>query len=140
MVWQAWLVSSLRSPSGLQLLHLGMAVILFVAAGACDVESVDGADSTQLAITATELALAWNDNANDEDGGRIERRTGMVGDFAFLRSVPANTSSYVDGVLEPDQTYCYRVQAFNAAGSSAFTSEECGTTMAPDGGSSGAPD
>ena len=79
---------------------------------------------------AATFQLQWADNSADEVGFHIERRLGN-GTFNFITSVGANITSYIDSGLADNTTYCYRVNAFNAAGSSAYTSEVCGTTPAP---------
>lgn len=74
--------------------------------------------------------LSWVDNSNDEDGFRIERRLGQTGTFAPTAGSPtvANVTTAVD--ITPDnQEYCYRVRAFNLAGSSNFSNIACGTPI-----------
>jgi hypothetical protein len=73
------------------------------------------------------LTLAWADNSTDENGFGIERKTGTNGAFAQIATVGANTNSYTDSGLIAGNTYCYRVNAFNAAGVSAYTNEACKT-------------
>jgi hypothetical protein len=90
---------------------------------ACD--AVDGEDSDEIGYTASTLTIAWDDNANDEDGYRLERKTGTGGSFALVGTLSANSSTFADVLLEPEQTYCYRVQAFNSAGASAWSNEAC---------------
>ena len=76
---------------------------------------------------AGELQLAWNDNSNNEDGFKIERKTGTNGTFAQIATVGANVTSYPDVGLADGVTYCYRLRAFNSAGDSAYTPEGCAT-------------
>lgn len=76
---------------------------------------------------AGRLQLTWTDNSNNEDGFKIQRKTGTTGTFAQIASVGANVASYTDSNLSEGQTFCYRVNAFNAAGESAFTPEACAT-------------
>jgi len=68
------------------------------------------------------VLLNWVDNANNEDGFKIERKTG-AGTFAEIVQVPANTTSYTDTPVTAGTTYSYRVRAFNAAGNSAYSNE-----------------
>jgi Divergent InlB B-repeat domain len=79
-------------------------------------------------IFAAELALSWTDNANNEDGFRIERKTGTGGTYVAIASLSANASSYIDNNLPGGTTFCYRVNAYNAVGSSGYSNEQCGTT------------
>jgi hypothetical protein len=75
-----------------------------------------------------DLTLNWTDNSNNEDGFNVERKLLQTGTFAPLGAVGANVTTFVDPV--PDgQLYCYRVNAFNAAGASPWSSEACGQTL-----------
>jgi hypothetical protein len=81
-------------------------------------------------VSAAQLTLSWTDASDNEDGFGIERRTGTNSTFARVASVSPNVSTYTDPNLASSTTYCYRVNAFNSAGSSAYTNEICGTTLA----------
>jgi len=71
---------------------------------------------TAEAISASEINLSWTDNSNNEDGFRIERRTGIE-DVRFF-TVGPNVQSYQDRGLNPGTRASYRVLAFNAGGDS----------------------
>lgn len=77
------------------------------------------------------LTLSWTDASSNEDGFRIERRTGTSGTYQVLASVGANSASYTDQNLANSTTYCYRVLAYNSAGNSPYSNENCATTPAP---------
>jgi hypothetical protein len=77
--------------------------------------------------SAGALQLAWNDNSNNEDGFKIERKTGTSGTFTEIATPGPNVTSYNDAGLTDGATYCYRVRAFNSAGNSAYTPEGCAT-------------
>jgi len=79
---------------------------------------------------AGQLSLSWIDNSTSEDGFNIERRLGSGTAFTQIATVGANVTSYIDNGLLNATTYCYRVQAFNAAGVSAYSNERCLTTTA----------
>ena len=81
-------------------------------------------------VVAAQLTLSWADNSTSEDGFNIERRPGSSTTFAQIATVAANATSYTDGALQNATMYCYRVQAFNTAGSSGYSNEQCGTTAA----------
>jgi hypothetical protein len=74
---------------------------------------------------AGELEATWMDNSSNEDGFKIERRTGTTQTYTQIAIVGANVTSYNDSGLVDGDTYCYRVLAFNAAGSSPYSNEAC---------------
>jgi Divergent InlB B-repeat domain len=78
---------------------------------------------------AAQLTLSWADNSTNEDGFRIERRTSS-GTYQQLTNVSSNVASFTDLNLTNSTTYCYRVLAFNPAGTSAYSNEGCATTPA----------
>ena len=79
---------------------------------------------------ASQLTLNWTDNSDNEDGFKIERKQGQTGTFTQISTVGAGTSSYTDSNLATETTYCYQVRAFNGAGDSAYSNEDCSTTPA----------
>jgi len=79
-------------------------------------------------VDAAQLTLTWTDNSDNEDGFRIERKTGTSGTFAQIATVGANVTSYIDSGLTSGSTFCYRLLAYNVAGDSAYSNEACGTT------------
>jgi hypothetical protein len=90
--------------------------------------SADFTVLTPIAAPA-QLTLTWQDNSNDEDNFAIERKTGTNGTYSQLASVAANVTSYSDAGVTSGITYCYRVQAVNSAGASAYTNEACKTVQ-----------
>jgi uncharacterized protein (TIGR02145 family) len=68
------------------------------------------------------IVLNWKDNASNEDGFEIQRKSGD-GDFLKISPMYANTTRYTDNVIEVDSTYTYRVRAYNSTGNSSFTNE-----------------
>lgn len=73
------------------------------------------------ALSFGRVSLSWKDNANNEDGFQIERRTGSTGTWQLIATVGANTKSYTDTSTARRTTYNYRVRAINAAGGSAYS-------------------
>ncbi len=61
------------------------------------------------------LTLSWTDNADNEVGYRVERRSG-AGSFEEVAVLDVNSESYTDSGL-PAGAYTYRVLAFNVVGS-----------------------
>jgi Divergent InlB B-repeat domain len=85
----------------------------------------------QAELFAAQLTLTWTDNAKNESGLRVERRIGNSGSYSALASLPPNTNTYVDKNLPVATTFCYRVNAYNAIGSSGYSNEACATTALP---------
>ena len=72
---------------------------------------------------ATPATIANMGNAANEVGFHIQRATGASGGtFAVIATVPANTTSYIDGSATAGTTYRYIVDAFNNKGTSANSS------------------
>lgn len=67
---------------------------------------------TNLLVTPTgadQVRLTWTDNASDETGYVIERKTGDT--FTKLSTINANMQAYDDVNLQIDRQYTYRVRA-----------------------------
>lgn len=83
--------------------------------------------------TATSLQVNFTDNATDETNILIERKTGTGGSYVSLGGFGALAGTgnwyWVNTGLLSRTTYCYRLKAINAAGSSAYSNEACGTTL-----------
>lgn len=80
-------------------------------------------------VSSAALTLSWTDNANNETGFRIERKTGAGGTYAEIATVGPNVTSYPDTGLTVNTTYYYRVRAYNALGSSAYCTETATSTQ-----------
>jgi subtilisin family serine protease len=80
------------------------------------------------AVSSTQINLTWRDNSSNENGFRIERRTGS-GDWARIGRVDANVTTFANTGLSAATTYVYRVMAVNAAGASAGSNEASATTL-----------
>lgn len=64
------------------------------------------------------VRISWTDNSNNEDGFRIERRSGDL-EWSSLDTLAANTVTYRDEAdLVPGITYFYRIISFNTGGDS----------------------
>jgi hypothetical protein len=81
-------------------------------------------------VNAASFQVSWTDNSQDEDGFSIERKLDPNGTYEVIATVGPNVTSYSDSSLANSTTYCYRVNAFNSAGNSAYTDEACGTPSA----------
>jgi hypothetical protein len=85
--------------------------------------------------SVSQINLTWTDNSANEDGFRIERKTGIAGTYSAIDTVGANVTNYNDAGLTEATTYYYRMTAYNAQGDSMYSSEVNATTLpaAPSG-------
>lgn len=74
-------------------------------------------------ILSNQIILTWTDNSTNENGFKIERKTG-TGSWAEIGSVMANVSGFTDSTVNPGTTYTYRAYSFNSAGNSLNYSNE----------------
>jgi len=74
-------------------------------------------------ISTTQINLSWTDNATNEVGYKIERKTGS-GSYAVIGSTATNLTTFNDLGLTPNTSYTYRVYAYNSAGNSVQYSNE----------------
>ena len=85
------------------------------------------------ATSSSQIQLQWADNAGTESGFYIEQATGG-GSFAQIAEVGANTTSFTVSSLSENTEYSFRVRAFNASGTSAYSNTAPATTpFAPPG-------
>ena len=74
------------------------------------------------AITRTTLTLNWTDNSNNEGGFTIQRATNPTFNNGLQTfTAGANVTTFNDSGLIRNTRYYYRVNATNAAGSSAWS-------------------
>lgn len=77
---------------------------------------------TANAVSATQINLTWADNSTDESGFYIERCAAVsCTNFTQIAQSGANTTAYSNSPLSAGVTYRYRIRAFNAAGTSAYS-------------------
>ncbi|MCB9815029.1 fibronectin type III domain-containing protein [Candidatus Nomurabacteria bacterium] len=79
--------------------------------------------------SASEVRLAWNDNASDETGYIVRRSFDGVS-WTKVAVLSADVTSYVDNGLISDTTYHYKVKAFNSVGHSAHSNKVVVQTLA----------
>lgn len=84
---------------------------------------------TATAISQTQINLAWTDNANNEDGYKIERSADGSTGWTQIGTASVNATSYSDTGLSAATTYYYRVRAYNTGGNSSYTSTANATTQ-----------
>ena len=93
-----------------------------------------GAPSTLIATTtsATTIALAWTDNADNEANFLIERCTGAAcNTFAQIASIGANLGAYIDATAVVGNDYTYQVRASGITGNSAYSNTATASTVLP---------
>jgi transcriptional regulator CtsR len=86
------------------------------------------------AASSSQINLSWTDNASNEDGFKIERKTGSGGTWAQVATVGAGVTTYSNTGLSASTTYYYRVRATNAAGDSSWSNEASSATPAAPAG------
>jgi hypothetical protein len=80
------------------------------------------------AVSSSQIDLAWTDNADNEDGFRIERKTG-ANTFQEIAIVEADVTDYSDKGLAESATYIYRICAYNDGGNSVYSNIDSATTF-----------
>lgn len=83
------------------------------------------------ATSASQINLSWSDNANNETGFKLERKTGSGGTWSQIATPGANTTSYSSTGLSASTQFFFRVRATNGAGDSGYSNEANATTQAP---------
>jgi len=85
------------------------------------------------AASDTDIALAWQDNSNNETGFKIERSLDNA-NWTTVATASANSTSYTDTGLTGDTQYYYRISATNGVGDSTTVVADTTTSSAPVGG------
>ena len=80
-------------------------------------------------LQAANLQLRWQNTATDQTAITIERQNGVG--YVQIASVAPTSQSYSDSGLSDGTTYCYRVRAINATGTSAYSNSACANTPLP---------
>jgi hypothetical protein len=83
-----------------------------------------------IASSSGSVDLSWTDASSNESGFRIERKTGPTGTYAEIGTTGLNVRVYSDAAVSASTAYTYRVRAYNASGSSAYSNEASATTLA----------
>ena len=82
--------------------------------------------------TSSSLRVNFKDNATNETGFKVERKTGTSGSWSQIATfgILANAGNWywTNTSLASSTTYCYRIRAYNSVGDSAYSNESCGTT------------
>ena len=99
----------------------GYAVVLFCMLSL-------GALGWHAEISAGSLRLTWSDSSHNADGFEIQRRSADSDVFLSVAIVAPHETSYIDGNLADNTTYCYRLGAYNRDGDSPYSDEFCATS------------
>lgn len=70
-------------------------------------------------LSQSDVLLFWVDNASNETGYEIERRTETTA-YVSVVITPADTNTYIDTGLDAGTLYIYRIRAVNADGPSRY--------------------
>jgi len=95
--------------------HLAATLVIVMTAVVVDVTAA-----------AAQLTASWTDNSNGAASFSIERRLSTDTTYASLANIPTGVTTYLDASAAQGVTYCYRVSAFDAYGTSAYSNEACG--------------
>ncbi|ABM03332.1 hypothetical protein Ping_1521 [Psychromonas ingrahamii 37] len=68
------------------------------------------------AVLSASLQITWSDNSSNEDGFLVEKRLLNEDKIQNIAILPVNSQEYNDLDLVSNETYCYRITAFNKAG------------------------
>jgi hypothetical protein len=92
---------------------------------------VPAAPSNLVATTSSssQINLSWTDNANNENGFKVEQSTDGT-TFTQVAMLSSNAVSYSATGLSASTTYFYRVASFNDAGNSQYSNTANATTSA----------
>ena len=84
---------------------------------------------TATTVSSSQINLTWTDNSSSESGYKIERSP--VDDLHFLQIAVTgpNITAYNDTGLSAGTRYYYRVRAYNAIATSAYSNEKSAITF-----------
>ena len=85
---------------------------------------------TATAVSAAQVNLSWADNSTNEDGFHVFRSTDGT-KFTRAATVGPDVTTFEDTGRAASTTYYYRVQSYNAVGSSAYSNTASARTFAP---------
>lgn len=99
------------------------------AASATTMPPVPNAASNCVAsgISETQISVTWTDNSSNETGFRVERSSNGSS-WSTAGTVGANVTSFTNGGLSCENTFYYRVVAYNGSGDGAASNSDTGTT------------
>jgi hypothetical protein len=84
---------------------------------------------TTQALSQSQVSLTWANNSAAQTGFTIERSPVTDTNYAQIGTVGANITSFTDSGLSARTKYWYRVRAYNADTTSAYSPEKSVTTL-----------
>lgn len=84
---------------------------------------------TALAVSDVEIDVSWSDESDNEDGFRVQMASSALGPWTTVEETIANVETVMIGDLTVVTEYFFRVQAFNATGTSAWSEIVSATTL-----------
>ncbi len=82
-------------------------------------------------LNGNQVKLVWNDNSSDETGFQVERCLGATcTNFALVKTLGANLSTFTNTGLSTNQVYRYRVRAYKGTTYSAYSAVVTTQTLA----------
>ena len=69
---------------------------------------------TAQALSSTAVLVSWKDNANNEQGYNIYRKSNIQETYELLAQVNANTEFYTDETVTNANTYSYFIEVYNS--------------------------
>jgi hypothetical protein len=79
------------------------------------------ANLTASAVSKTKVNLSWTDSSINVSGFNIQRSSNGGKSWTQIAQVAGTVTTYADTTVSKGKTYLYRVDAFNSAGTSAWT-------------------
>jgi len=83
---------------------------------------------TATTYSNSQINVSWEDVTN-EDGYKLYRSLSASGTYSQIETLGANVTTYSNTDLNPNTQYCYKVEAYNGAGNSGYSSYDCATTF-----------
>jgi hypothetical protein len=83
---------------------------------------------TATVVSGTQVNLAWVDNSSNETGLTIQRSSNGGSSWTQIATVGQSITAYSDNTVSKRKTYQYRVAAYNATGTSAWSNVITATT------------
>ncbi|NQU06874.1 MAG: fibronectin type III domain-containing protein [Calditrichaeota bacterium] len=74
-------------------------------------------------VTYSSVSISWQDNSYNESGFRVERCLPPLQSWAQIGVTDTDDAAFIDTSVDYNETYRYRVAAYNEAGVSAWTRE-----------------